>query len=321
MEVIMHVHRKIARVIADRGFRGLSQVVVGKFAGRNSDPSANPPPSVVQQKAAYKRNLEEFLEKGRGLGHADISQYYWYHTIDLQKDGLITPGDFDYRDCLPSFKFPPSMAGMNVLDIGSATGFFAFEFEKRGARVVSVELPSIADWDMPTGEDRDHTLRRLMADHQVNSVAKAHHYHLDGPFQFCHRILGSNVRRVYSTVYNLSRANLELAEFDIIYLGDVLLHTFAPLKALAAVAPLCKKTLIIMEHLHDEDDNADPLMFYAGGATPRLDRRTWWYPNKACLVQMLQRLGFKDVEVVGHPDVIYRPEGCIHHTAVIHAHK
>jgi hypothetical protein len=76
-----------------------------------------------------------------------------------------------------------------------------------------------------------------------------------------------------------------------------------------------------MEHLHDEDDNADPLMFYAGGATPRLDRRTWWYPNKACLVQMLQRLGFKDVEVVGHPDVIYRPEGCIHHTAVIHAHK
>ena len=35
------------------------------------------------------------------------------------------------------FHFPDRMRGMTVLDAGSATGFFAFEFERRGARVVS----------------------------------------------------------------------------------------------------------------------------------------------------------------------------------------
>jgi tRNA (mo5U34)-methyltransferase len=70
-------------------------------------------------------------------------------------DGLVTPGDFDYRPSLPLFQFPEDMRGMTVLDVGSATGFFAFEFEKRGASVILVELPSIADWDMPGGEDRE----------------------------------------------------------------------------------------------------------------------------------------------------------------------
>jgi hypothetical protein len=81
-----------------------------------------------------------------------LSKYYWCHTIDLG-DGLVTPGDYDYRSSLPLFQFPEDMRGMTVLDVGSATGFFAFEFEKREAVVTSVELPSIADWDMPAGEN------------------------------------------------------------------------------------------------------------------------------------------------------------------------
>jgi tRNA (mo5U34)-methyltransferase len=318
----MKLYRKAARVIADEGIVGLWKRSKEKILRTRGDRmrKLTVDPAIHTYQALYKRDLREFQQKALALGYTDIHQYYWYHTVDLG-DGLITPGDFDYRSNLLTFHFPSSMAGMDVLDVGSATGFFAFDFEKRGANVISVELPSIADWDMPTGEDRERTLANLMRDHQTDTVEGAYHYHLDGPFQFCHKILKSKVRRVYSTIYELSADKLGMKQFDIIFLGDVLLHTFAPLKALAALSPLCRGTLIITEHLWDEDEHAQPLMFYAGGATPALDRRTWWYPNKACMDQMLKRLGFQSVQVVGHPNVIYRPEGKLHQTAVIHARK
>ena len=40
--------------------------------------------------------------------------------------------------------------------------------------------------------------------------------------------------------------------------------------------PLCRGTLIVTEHFLDEDEQAQPLMLYAGEATPALDRRTLW---------------------------------------------
>jgi len=52
---------------------------------------------------------------------------------------------------------------MTVLDVGSATGFFAFEFERRGARVISVELPSLRDLDRFPGQDVDSSLRKIEA--------------------------------------------------------------------------------------------------------------------------------------------------------------
>src|SRR5271156_6355850 len=110
---------------------------------------------------------EEFLERSRSfekraseLGLTEASGYYWYHTIDLG-DGLITPGLYDYRDTIGAFGFPENMTGMTVLDVGSASGFFAFEFERRGARVISVELPSLRDLDRFPGQDVENSLRKI----------------------------------------------------------------------------------------------------------------------------------------------------------------
>jgi hypothetical protein len=101
-------------------------------------------------------HADEFLERSRQFNAradlADADRYYWYHTVDLG-DGLITPGMYDYRETIAAFGFPDDMHGMTVLDVGSATGFFAFEFERRGARVISVELPSLRDLDRFPGQD------------------------------------------------------------------------------------------------------------------------------------------------------------------------
>jgi len=98
---------------------------------------------------------KQFYERAEQQGLGDLRAYSWYHAVDLGR-GLVTPGTYDHRSQVPAFRFPEDMSGMDVLDIGSATGFFAFEFERRGANVVSVDLPSVDDFDrFPLEEPRD----------------------------------------------------------------------------------------------------------------------------------------------------------------------
>jgi ubiquinone/menaquinone biosynthesis C-methylase UbiE len=61
------------------------------------------------------------------------SKYYWYHSVDLG-NGVIIDGDYDIREVLLHCGFPERMDGMDVLDVGCGSGFFAFEFERRRCR-------------------------------------------------------------------------------------------------------------------------------------------------------------------------------------------
>jgi tRNA (mo5U34)-methyltransferase len=274
--------------------------------------------SVQQKNKALEEHDEvvrNFNEATRSLGFANLENFYWYHTIDLGS-GIVTPGDYDYRSSLSAFQFPDDLRGMSVLDIGSATGFFAFEFERRGADVVSVELPSIAQWDMPLHE-RDRTIQGLLNWHRTQSVEELHYRHLDGPFEFCKKMLNSKVERRHSTIYDVSAEKLGKDSFDLVFLGDILLHTFSPFKALVSVAPLCRKTLIIAQDI-PTDLGEKPLMLFLGGAG---DQRSWWLANLTCLEQMLRRLGFGTISVVGQYSGIVRRGGFSYHRTVVHATK
>jgi tRNA (mo5U34)-methyltransferase len=299
----MKLYQKACLIVAYEGISGLFRRILRKFHANGT--------SFLTSKAKiseeYNQLVRDFNAKASKLGYGDLSNYYWYHTIDLG-NGLITPGNYDYRSTLPLFKFPEDMSGMDVLDVGSATGFFSFEFEKRGASVTSVELPSIADWDMPPGEDREQTLKELSAYHRVRTVEEIQYFHLDGPFEFCRKVLNSKVKRCHATIYDLSPQKLGRDAFDLVFIGDVLLHTFSPLKALASVALLCKRTAIISQELADLPDST-PLMRYVGGETRKGDNRTWWQPNRSCFEEMLKRLGFKSVSVVGHHTGMERSVG------------
>jgi tRNA (mo5U34)-methyltransferase len=314
-EETMKLYQKACLILAREGVSGLVQRAEQR-AFRFTD---TPVPVPIKENKNYERLVRAFHEKALEMRYGDLRRYYWYHTIDLG-NGLITPGDFDYRASVAAFKFPSNMNGMTVLDVGSATGFFSFEFEKRGATVISVELPSIADWDMPPGPDKEITMKLMMDSHNVNSVEELHHYHLDGPFQFCREALNSKVKRCYSTIYDLSPQKLGVSGFDVIFVGAILLHTFSPLKALATLAPLCRGTMVISDQLLDEDIDQRPIMVYAGGETRALDGRTWWHLNRVFLEQVLKRLGFKNVSIAGHTSIT-KPDGRIHHDTIIHATK
>lgn len=282
----------------------------------------------------FLARTDAFTARARELGLADTSRFYWYHTIDLG-DGLVTPGLYDYRETIAQFPFSENMHGMTVLDVGSATGFFAFEFERRGARVVSTELPSLRDLDRFPGQSVDSSLRKiermifpdgldLESKRRGDSERELWRCLLDGPFQFCKERLRSNVGRCYASVYDLTAETTGAGDgFDLIFIGDVLVHTLYPLKALAALAPLCRRELVLAQMLPEGPDSPDapPAMMYVGGDDPAEDHISWWLPNRSCLIEMLKKLGFTSVEQTGWYSGILHPGGHAFRRAILRARK
>jgi tRNA (mo5U34)-methyltransferase len=261
---------------------------------------------VARQQAEYEVQAKHFRAEVQRRGLGDADKFYWYHAVDLG-DGLVTPGDYDYRGLLKDYPFPENMSGMSALDVGSATGFFAFEFERRGAEVTSVDLPSMADWDM-IWSDRDILVPRLLDRRRTPTIAEWDRLYTHGPFDFCHKMRNSRVRRCLSRIYDLTPAKLGRDQFDLIFLGDVLGHLFSPLAALNVLAPLCRKEMIVSLDLVDLPHAA---LAYGGGEACDQIGRSWFQPNWEALRQMMKRVGFKDVELCGVSRVLLRRTGWI----------
>lgn len=245
----------------------------------------------------------------------DISLYHWYHTVDLG-DGVVTPGQYDYRESVGAFPFPQDMSGLTMLEIGSATGFFTFEAERRGATVTSVELPSFHVLDRFPGQSQTRLLRRLAqmrtphADLESDPLvamtsAQTYFYHLDGPFQFCYRMVASKVNRVYSTIYDLKESSIAGMSFDYVLLGDVLLHLFNPVDALAIAASFSRDKLIISQQMPNLETD-QPILHYVGGENLDEDDLCWFLPNLPFFKQFCRKLGFATVDEVG------RNQGCLY---------
>ena len=106
----------------------------------------------------------------------------WYHTLDLGS-GVVTEGMFDLRPFVDRYGLPDDLAGKHVLDVGTFDGFWAFEMERRGAQVTSLDVDRIQQLDWPP--------RLRPAE--------------DGPrgrtFRIAHEALGSSVERVGCSIY------------------------------------------------------------------------------------------------------------------------
>jgi hypothetical protein len=170
--------------------------------------------------------------------------------------------------------------------------------------VVSVELPSVAQWDM-IHTQREQELRALGAWQGAATGGEVNHNHLDGPFLFCHRLLRSRVKRCYSRVYDLTPEKLGVEGFDLVFVGDVLGHLFSPLQALDVLAALCRGKMILALNVY-EDLSDVPAMQYIGETACPEKSRSWWVPNRRCLERMLRHVGFSRVEFHGPHDPIIR---------------
>lgn len=204
-----------------------------------------------------------------------IAALGWYHTLELAP-GVTTPGMFDLRGYVDRYGLPPRLDGLRVLDVGSWDGFWAFEFERRGAaEVIALDLDDERALDFPP---------RRRPEHFPQTPRGA-------GFALAREALGSNVTRVVGSIYDADPA--ELGTFDLVFCGMVLVHLRDQLLALERIARLCRGTFISAE---EPDRSVGWLPFPA--VRYRADRDAavvFWLPSERAWRRMMWTAGFDEV--------------------------
>jgi 2-polyprenyl-3-methyl-5-hydroxy-6-metoxy-1,4-benzoquinol methylase len=147
-----------------------------------------------------------------------------YHRIDLG-DGVVLEGQTDPAGFLDAYELPVDMTGLTVIDVGTATGFFALECAKRGAKVTAIDV---------------------LADSPVSALAKA---------------LGLKVRFKQKNIYSLGNIGV----FDLVICGSLLMHLPDPVGAIRALRKICGHRLILSASCFEgSESNPWPLFELVG---------------------------------------------------------
>jgi len=89
-------------------------------------------------------------------------------------------------------------------------------------------------------------------------------------------------------------------------LSETRFLTFFENSALVSAAKMCGGTLMIVEDVTGSE-NDPPALHYIAGRTASSDVAEWWRPTLAWFRQVLPRLGFQTVDVVGTVTGSIRP--------------
>lgn len=210
------------------------------------------------------------------------AQHGTYHTLDLG-GGVRVEGQYDMHQYLKHYGLPRNLTGKTALDVGTATGYFAFEMERRGAAVTAVDI-----WG-PTA------------------------------FNTACRLLGSRVRYLQQSIYDLDPST---GEYDLVLCGSLLLHLRDIFGAVQCLRAVCRETAIVATAINDDERWKDvPAVEFVGQRAADGDYWTYWRPNMSSLAKMLLRAGFSRVEEVSTFVLASRPEyGHSNLHGVIRAH-
>ena len=207
----------------------------------------------------------------------------WFHCIDLGNN-IITPGGQSINESLKKIKdVSNDLTGKTVLDVGCWEGFFSFEAEKRGAKV-------------------------LATDHYV-----WHDSRFDGmkSFLLAREILNSKIEYQDIDVFNLSPETV--GTFDIVLFLGVYYHLKDPILAFEMMYKITKEVMVVEGAIYKEKVDY-PFMRFVPNEEVYSDGSVWWIPNVQCLYDMIKMVGFRKVE-------IKEIEGDDKGRAIIHAYK
>ena len=197
---------------------------------------------------------------------------------------------------MAAFGIPDDLAGQSVIDIGTASGFFAFECEKRGASpVVATELADISAWDA-----REHV------EYGGVNIPRAN----QEDFQHLHRLFDSAVTLHYGSINQPLHETL--GQFDWVIFGSLMTHLRDPMLALENVRLLTKGRAVVVSS------------YLPGATSPSLQwiktprPFDWWVPSKPLVPEMLGSVGFRRVEEIGDFTLV-PADGTEHKQACWHA--
>jgi tRNA (mo5U34)-methyltransferase len=210
----------------------------------------------------------------------------WYHTIELAP-GIVTPGYIDLRRAAPKV-LPADLGGRRALDIGTFDGFWAFELERRGASVVTIDLERIDDAEFPP-------LSRPMLERRAweQGVELGH------GFRLAAKALGSGVERRVCNVYDLTSDAIG-GPVDVAFNGTTMTHLRDPVGALERI----REALVPGGEVYC----FEPISLWLSLRAPRRPAAafgahntdyTWWEPNLAAIGAWLAAAGFSEVRRIG----------------------
>ena len=207
--------------------------------------------SAVVNAARIQKYVAELARKGN------------YHSLELN-DGTVLPGLIGVealRARVRAFPIPEDLRSRRVLDVGAASGWNAFEMERRGAEVVAIDCVEYSEF---------------------RAVAE---------------LRGSRIDYRMLDVDELDPAGI--GTFDYILFFGVLYHLRHPLLGLEKICALARDSVFIESFVADglgERSDACTLEFYEtdelGGQTDN-----WFGPTTKCLMAMCRSAGFAQVKL------------------------
>ena len=218
---------------------------------------------------------------------ASHSELNFYHSIDIPGHGTIQ-GTWDLRDCFDDYVGRVPLAGKTVLDVGTATGFLAFEAEKHGATVTAFDLASASEQRMIPFAGSEYLQNRRA----WNESADMNLQGLRDSFAFCHEKLGSKVRAIHSSFPELSETK---ERFDVVIAGAILEHISDPVSALGVWCKLAKETVVVAStpFIMSDEVFMRPLNDWSD---PRYDY-TWYELSMGMFRRVFANLGFRITRV------------------------
>lgn len=145
-----------------------------------------------------ENEIQEPAAQVNGAGGID-------HKMDLGH-GVTLDGEYDMSKYLSYYGFPEDLTGSSVLDIGTASGFFAFEFAKRRGLVTAIDI-------------RD-----------------------GGLFQQIGRATDSTAIYKQKNIYDLDES---FGTYDLVFCGSLLLHLSDLFEAIRRIRSVCRGEAII----------------------------------------------------------------------------
>jgi SAM-dependent methyltransferase len=214
--------------------------------------------------------------------------HHWYHVIEVAP-GVTTPGFIDLRPHVEGAALPPDLSGLRALDVGTFDGFWAFELERRGAKVIGIDVDQFPPPDTPR--------------HRWASVQAELAGAVPGTgFALLKRWFGSSVERRPINVYDLTPESLG-GPVDLVFIGAMLLHLRDPVGALERARDvLCPGGRLVLFEPIDRalSKRKEPLARFLQADTVW----TWWYANAACLRDWVSTAGFTDITEHGTRDAV-----------------
>jgi hypothetical protein len=218
----------------------------------------------------------------------DVCEFY--HSMDFPNGQSVT-GPWDIRGRFAPYIGNYPIAGKDILDVGSASGFLAFSAEMAKAKsVTATDFSHVSELTLlPFQGPSYYSGGRVAWEQETEKSYRP----IKNAFWYAWYQYQSRVEMIYAPLADFRYWN---RQFDVVIAGAILEHLSDPVITIGMLARLAKEAVIIaFTPIVDTDDMLmRPLTDLANPA----NYFTWWSLSQGLYRRIFCNVGFRHVEVM-----------------------